>query len=579
MATFSIIADVMVRGLDSLKQLAKVSDEVADNAEDAGDALDGFSASAAKADKAAKRAGFGLDDAATAFRAMGASGTLAGDTLERFAIITSSKVGLAIGGAVVGIGAAVVAFKTLNFFVQKGIETNEEYTRGVETLTSELNRTAGILGQVLLDVIDFGGAVETSNKKVKDFNDSIVKDSTRVADSMRTVITFVLKGIKHIGNAVLGISGAFRAIGIALGGLGAAVATALGAIPDLATEMIMGAVAAIRAGLESLGAPTDILDKLFGTEAQIKARMRTATANADAAGAATRAIFAGVKGDLGNIVDDMEDFNDTIDNMISRMNAARGTAARIKDPRTPRPPGTPKPPAAPGEEMVFTVGEVEAVTTTPRLSTGETVAEFRARMDGYGVAINDLKAKLAAAGNESLAMETRIKAAGKAAGEMGANAFLQLGSGIAYAMGEMAAGASNLKDFGDAMANLAGQIAGSFGQLFIQLGAGFLLTAPAVGAGLIAAGLALQTLSGFLSGKGSGNRGGGGGGRSAASNAGRDIAREISRSLRPSGEDGPAVTNIEVVIGGRSIQPEMVAIVDDIARQRRSRYLGRRMGV
>jgi hypothetical protein len=39
------------------------------------------------------------------------------------------------------------------------------------------------------------------------------------------------------------------------------------------------------------------------------------------------------------------------------------------------------------------------------------------------------------------------------------------------------------------------------------------------------------------------------------------------------------VTNIEVVIGGRSIQPEMVAIVDDIARQRRSRYLGRRMGV
>jgi hypothetical protein len=414
---------------------------------------------------------------------------------------------------------------------------------------------------------------------VKDFNDSIVKDSTQVADAMRTVITFVLKGIKHIGNAVLGISGAFRAIGIALGGLGAAVATALGALPDLATEMIMGAVAAIRAGLESLGAPTDILDSLFGTEAQIKARMRTATANADAAGRATRAIFASVKGDLGNIVDDMEDFNDTINNMIGRMNAARGTAARIKDPRTPRPPGAPKPPAAdPGEEMVFTVGEVEAVPGV--LSTGETAAEFKARMDSYGLAINDLKAKLAAAGNESLAMETRIKAAGKAAGEMGANAFLQLGSGIAYAMGEMAAGASNLKDFGDAMANLAGQIAGSFGQLFIQLGAGFLLTAPAVGAGLIAAGLALQTLSGFLSGKGSGNRGGGGrGGRSAASNAGRDIAREISRSLRPSGEDGPAVTNIEVVIGGRSIQPEMVAIVDDIARQRRSRYLGRRMGV
>ena len=109
------------------------------------------------------------------------------------------------------------------------------------------------------------------------------------------------------------------------------------------------------------------------------------------------------------------------------------------------------------------------------------------------------------------------------------------------------------------------------------MGAGFLLVSPGIGAGLIAAGLGLQFLSGVLSGKGSGNRGGGG--RSSAGGAGRDIAREISRSLRPSGDDGPAVTNIEVVIGGRSIQPEMVAIIDDIARQRRSRYLGRRMGV
>ena len=578
MANFSIIADVMVRGLDSLKRLAGASEEVANETDEASDALGRFGKASGKAGKAADRASVDLEDAASKFRAMGSSGTLAGDTLERFSIITSGPVGAAIGGLIIGTAAATAGFKALELIVTKGIETNEEYTKGVETLTGELNRTAAILGQVLLDVIDFGGAVETSNKKVKDFNDSIVKDSTEIADSMRSIIGFVLRGVQAIGNAFLGISGLVKAIGLMIGGLGAMVVTSLAAIPDLATEMIMGAVAAIRAGLEDLGAPSDVLDKIFGTEAQLKARMRTATANANAAGRESRAIFAAMKSDLGDIMGDITAFNDAIDNIVNKIESARGTAVRIKDPRTPRPPGTPKPPAAdPVEEMVFGVGEVEPVTTTPRLSTGEAAEEFRARMSGYGSAIDDLKARLEALNLEQQVSNTLMFEVGKASAQLAADSFMQLGGSVAFAMGEMAAGASTLKDFGDTMADLAGQIAGSFGQLFVQMGAGFLLVSPGIGAGLIAAGLGLQVLSGFLSGKGSGNRGGGG--RSSAGGAGRDIAREISRSLRPSGDDGPAVTNIEVVIGGRSIQPEMVSIIDDIARQRRSRYLGRRMGV
>jgi hypothetical protein len=99
----------MVRGLDSLKRLSGATEEVADNADEASGALDGFTASTKKAGKEADRAGVDLEDAASKFRAMGESGTLAGDTLERFAVITSGPVGLAIGGLVVGAAAATDA--------------------------------------------------------------------------------------------------------------------------------------------------------------------------------------------------------------------------------------------------------------------------------------------------------------------------------------------------------------------------------------------------------------------------------------------------------------------------------------
>jgi len=582
-ANFSIIADVMVRGLDSLKRLAGASEEVANETDEASDALGRFGKASGKAGKAADRASVDLEDAAQKFRAMGSSGTLAGDTLERFSIITSGPVGAAIGGLIIGTAAATAGFHALKLIVTEGIATNQRYTEQVETLTGELHRTAAILGQVLLDVLNFGDAVETSNTKVKAFNDGIIKDSSQIADAMRDVISFVLKGVKAIGNAALGIQGLFKAVGIAIGGFAALAVKALGAIPALAREIMLAAAQAIRAGLEELGAPSAALDAFFGTEAELKARLRGATASADVAARETRAVVAGMRSDFGDIMGNMEAFNNTLDNILSKINSARGQAARIRMDR-PRDgarggggAAAAAPGAAPDEEMVFTGAEA-AATFQGLLATDETAEEFRARMSGYGSAIDDLKAQLEALNLEQQVSNTLMFEVGKASAQLAADSFMQLGGSVAFAMGEMAAGASTLKDFGDTMADLAGQIAGSFGQLFVQMGAGFLLVSPGIGAGLIAAGLGLQVLSGFLSGKGSGNRGGGGG-RSAASNAGRDIAREISRSLRPSGDDGPAVTNIEVVIGGRSIQPEMVSIIDDIARQRRSRYLGRRMGV
>jgi len=574
-ANFDIIANVIVRGLDSLKKLSGAAEEVASETDEASDALGRFGKASNTAGKAADRASVDLEDAASKFRAMGASGTLAGDTLERFSIITSGPVGAAIGGLIIGTAAATAGFQALKLIVMEGIATNQQYTAQVETLTGELYRTAAILGQVLLDVIGFGNAIETSNTKVKDFNDSILEDSSEIADSMREVISFVLEGVRHIGNAAMGIQALFKGIGLGIGGFAALAVTALGSIPALAQEMMILAAKAIRAGLEELGAPSAALDAFFGTEAELKARLRTATESADEAGRKARAIMAGMKKDFGDLYGDIESFNNTIDNMLGNLGQARGQAAAIKLDRD-RTGATAAGAAAPeAEEMTFAPEVVPGFAVLG----GLTVEEFRAKMAGYGEGIDDIRAKLEAADLKQTAFDTGINNIAASAAALGTQSFMNLGNSVAYAMGEMAAGASTLADFGDAMADLASRVAGDFGSLFVKMGAGFLVTPGmrGVGAGLIAAGLGLQFLSGVLGGKGSGNRGGGGG-RAGSASAARDIANEVNRSLRPSGDDGPMVTNIEVVIGGRSIQPEMVSIIDDIARQRRSRYLGRRMG-
>ena len=155
-----------------------------------------------------------------------------------------------------------------------------------------------------------------------------------------------------------------------------------------------------------------------------------------------------------------------------------------------------------------------------------------------------------------------------------ADGFIQMGNAVAYAMGEFAAGTSNISMLGDAILDMFGGLASNIGSFFIQSGIGLMFLSPAQGAGLIAAGLAMQALAGFLGGKGSGNRGSGGGGGSKG--AASSITREVQRSLRGPDDRGPMNQTIEVVIAGRSIEPEMVNVINDITRLNRSRQLARR---
>jgi hypothetical protein len=161
---------------------------------------------------------------------------------------------------------------------------------------------------------------------------------------------------------------------------------------------------------------------------------------------------------------------------------------------------------------------------------------------------------------------------------MVAEGMIQVGEATVFAMGSFAAGVGSLNEFGDSVLDMFSNLSSQIGSFFIRTGIGMAFISPGTGAGLISAGLALQFLGGALGAKGSGNAGTGGrssgGGGSGTSGA---VTREIQRSLR--GPDaGGSVTNIEVVIAGRAIEPEMVSIIDDMARLRRSRTFGR-MGV
>lgn len=162
---------------------------------------------------------------------------------------------------------------------------------------------------------------------------------------------------------------------------------------------------------------------------------------------------------------------------------------------------------------------------------------------------------------------------GKNVGSVVANSFVELGSSVAGAFGEMAAGVMTLKAFGDSILDFFGNLASQIGKFFIQTGIGMLFIDPFAGAGLMAAGLALSFMGGILGGKGSGNAKGSGGGRSSKDK--RQIF-DVDRRFRKDPEERQKSFNIEVVIAGEQIDRPMVNIFDRIHRLNRSRQVARR---
>ncbi len=624
MAGFDIVANVIVAGLDQLKKLGDLAKKAGDEASKAGEEVEGlgekakgageefegagekakgageeFDGAGGKskgageefdgAGKKAKGAGEKLERAAQQFRAMGSAGTFAGDSLERFSIITSGPMGAAIAGAVVafaGLKVAIAAVKaTVNGLitsVQTYIETSAPLQKQQQTLNAQFKTLTATFGAAIIGGESFGKVMQVVGKiigKLTDFvveNRGIILQFTKTFSRVAKVLVQVFLGI------ITGI---------------AAPMTGMADLIQFTINKLMGYFARVQMDiLEMTMALPDAVKQAFGlTDAALAKEYASAQKRAGAAARGAGDAFR--KGFTAKMMTAAGEVNKAVTDIDRAIQGLEQSAGRVTvAPTTPTGGGAPAGDQVAPDRITLqnflpiTVARRSLEIAQLRKQNEKDFGEINALLEAYmqkanAIAAQTLRGDARARELDKISKATedlnkRLDAADEAAKDLAVGSLGQLGSSIMQTMGAFSVGASSLRDFGDAMADLAARIASDFGNLFIKLGAGFVITpgSQALGAGLIAAGLALQFISGAIGAKGSANAGGGGG-RAAAASTDNSIAREVSRSLRPSGDDGPTVTNIEVVIGGRSIQPEMVGIIDDIVRQRRSRYLGRRAGI
>ena len=170
-----------------------------------------------------------------------------------------------------------------------------------------------------------------------------------------------------------------------------------------------------------------------------------------------------------------------------------------------------------------------------------------------------------------IATDGAMRNLGKSIGGSLVTGFQNMASAAGGFFGAMAAGTATLSGFGDAILDMFGQMASQIGQFFITTGTGFLFMpgGQAQGAGMIAAGVGMSALGGFLGGKGSGNKGSG----SSAGSAGAFSANTGPSLPRNSG--GPSTIIIPLTIAGHTIDPLVVA-VDAAARRGALRHIATR---
>ena len=623
MASFPIVVDVMVKGLDEIKRLVETTDEAGrafdeaseplrewpglgneagkasesagkkikgagkkakgagEEFEGAGKKVKGAGEGFEGAGKKAKGAGEKLKDAASQFRAMGSAGTLAGDSLERFSILTSGPVGFAIAGLVAGAAALKLAFDAVSASVSLYIDTNEEAARASDRLDvamASLNESVVDLalgeGGLALITTNMARSAEDASESLNAFRETADATSS-TSETLRKRIA-----LARISLRSLGISGGVA--GLALDGL-AESAIALSYDTDSLTasnnslissfDKVVGA--ARRAG-DAISATVDEALVMLGLAESTTSKGMKAIAGKIAASPIGKKAAAG--------------YRSLTRQLAPRRRGGGGGRAKPTDPNA----GIIDPSATQQDVAIRAGGFASLAGLALETGAGlaqkrkedlarvraEEDAEQQRRLDKALADAKTLEAQAQQMGGTFFKVVATLQETMTQGFDIAKDSLAAATGEVAKFFGAFAAGESTLSEFGDAMADLAANIANTFGDLFIKQGIGLALFNPGVGAALIAAGFALKMLGGAVASKGSANRGTGASTGSGASGAAASqaVAREVTRSLRPSGPGGENVTNIEVVIGGRSITPEMVAIVDDIARQRRSRYLGRRMG-
>ena len=588
-----IIADVQVQGLASLDKLNKELSDLKKTADKAAQEVDSLKDELKKVDKVAKKAGPELEDVAGMFSKMGGAGGAAGAKLEGLAVMMKGPLGAAIAGSMVAVGGLMLAFKGAQLAVDVTLTSIKAYIDETPVLKEASDRASDALDRVK---VAFGeAAVGGKNfKKTLDvvatefdkLTADIQKDATEINDVFKAVMTIAAWGSKMILSWL------------------ALVAEWFVIVPDLVMTTWSGIRKSILVSyqglLDLLGPMLVFLNRM--TQEQV-----------DRHKAEVAATLKNQKGFFFEYSQMVLVATNRVSGFIDKVHEA--FQATEKAPKATRTPLGVEEGAAPGDSPLTLRGPSDPATVIKggkgkpkgagkgagagkasglvsgvppglmELSDYEKSAQaLRESLEGLQ---EDLDSPALAATNEQLKETAKWLAEGGAMAEYTASVWsgvlfeslvmvkdglIDMTAHIAQTMGAFQAGVGTLSEFGDSILDMFGGLANQIGMFFIKTGIGLAFISPLQGAGMIAAGIALNALGGWMGAKGSGNAGTGGGGASAGTES--TITREIQRSLRGPDQGGSSTT-IEVVIAGRAIEPEMVSIIDDISRLRRSRQIGR----
>tara|TARA_R100000655_G_scaffold6827_5_gene19179 strand:- start:491 stop:2185 length:1695 start_codon:yes stop_codon:yes gene_type:complete len=562
MAKQDIIVDVDVTGLKELEALQDSMSGVAKASKDASKQLDKATKEIKQADRASGKASEAVEGVASMFSRMGGAGGAAGGALESLAVTMTGPLGLAIGGAVVATGGLLIGFKALtgaisatSSAVLQYIQNNKTLTAAAERATSafdELVETFGAAitgGENFAEVIDFiAEQFGIATKIIKDNAGTIFEVSKEVVNSLLTVVKV---GVGVITGMIQTVVLPFD---IAITGIRKFRIAGLTIIQKMLKEI---GPFLVRIGVMTQESLTDQINITKSTLAEIpRGNFPLITGLQEAADAT-----------IGKITQLQEKIRGL---SMGALGVGTGRARGGGGQRGPKPPPADERVIS-GQDPLFMFEEDRSHVDLP-LSVQST-GNLKTTMDNLE-AVKELEEALARTAARTAESNAIFSELGENIGGALTGAFVDLASSVGQFMGAFAAGTATLSEFGDAVADMMGGLASTMGRFFIEAGAAFLAGGfVGQGIGMIAAGVALNALGGVLGGVGSGNRGSGAG--AAASGAASTVAREVQRSLR-----GPADNRInqtiEVVIAGRSIEPEMVNVIDQVVRLGRSRSLARR---
>ena len=554
MAKQEIIIDTKVQGLQSVERLTKEIADLGKTSKKASRQIDSVRAGADRTTKSAKVSSEQMGDLAGQFSKMGAvSGPVGalGGMFDALSVTMSGPLGAAIGATTLGLGTLFAGFKISQAVIAKTHQALENIADRAEKAGRAMT--------------DFERRVSTANTRLEkanerlgaSFDDMAVRAQGGAKFAKAEAIVFE-ELAKALDTVTVGFAGSAQRFG----------STAVLIADDLAiiTKSFEMGTDAIGGFVIAMGAVIDVHNEVTPM-AMIVAR------DLDTIGAAA----AAASSQVNELADALAGAPEAVQQGL------KGQAAVLK-PRKRRGGGKRKSAAERRRESGLAMVEGLAVPDEPfdpveaaaarGIGVGDTAQIQLNELEDLARAAADLNRELQGIDIGNTAIATTLTTATAPALQMVAQGMVNLTEATVQTMGAFAAGVGTLGEFGDSVLDMFSDLSAQIGSFFIKTGIGMAFISPATGAGLIAAGLSLQYLSGALGAKGSGNAGGGktsGGGGTGSSSA---VTREIQRSLR--GPDrGGQTTNIEVVIAGRAIEPEMVSIVDDMVRLRRSRTLGR----